>query len=393
MTFQPSDRVSRLGGYAFDEIGSQVASLREQGVQVIDFGVGDPSYPTPEFIRQAAREGLDRHAAAGYPSYVGSIGFRREIATWMKTRFQVELSPEREIVVNLGSKESIFHFPEAVLNPGDMVIAPSPGYPPYHTGTAFAEGTTWFYPLTEKNGFLPDFAAIPPEVRRKAKICWLNYPNSPTGRTPPDSFYREALAFCRKHEIILASDEAYTEIYFDRQPRSFLEFGREGVVVFQSLSKRSAMTGYRIGWMCGDEGIVGLMKKLKTNIDSGAPNFVQDAAVAALRDERHVATARAEYRAKAEVLLEAFEKAGLEARMPEATIYIWQRAPRGMTDLEFAQRLLDPAIACAVVPGSGLSPNLADGSNPSEGYVRWALCPSMDRVQEAAGRLAANPLT
>jgi len=389
MPFVPSKRLSLLGGYAFDEIDKRVAELRRQGIKVIDFGVGDPAYPTPEFIRRVAADGLDRHASAGYPSYVGSMHLREEIARWMQRRFAVDLDPADEIMVTVGSKEAVFHFPEAVLNPGDVALVPSPGYPPYKTGATFAEGRTYYYPLAARTGFLPDFKTIPQEIVERAKILWVNYPNSPTGRTPPDSFYEETVSFARENDIVLASDEAYTEIYFTSPPRSFLEFGREGVVVFQSLSKRSAMTGYRIGWMCGDKTLVTLMKKLKTNIDSGAPDFVQDAAAAALNDEVHVEAARSEYRAKMELLMDAFSTAGLSAQPPDAAIYIWQKVPEGMTDLAFARRLLSPSLACAVVPGSWLATPLEDGSNPGADYVRWALCPPIEEVEEAARRIAS----
>jgi LL-diaminopimelate aminotransferase len=384
-----SQRIGRLGGYAFDEIDRLVGRLKSEGVKVLDFGVGDPSYPTPELIRQATREGLDRHAAAGYPSYVGSLDFRKAVAGWIKRRHGVELSPDNEVMATIGAKEAVFHFPEAIIDPGEVVLIPSPGYPPYRTGTAFAEGLAYYYPLTRENGYLPKFDEIPADVLKRARILWLNYPNSPTGRIPPDSFYREAVAFAARHNLILASDEAYSEIYFSRPPRSFLEFSRDGVIVFQSFSKRSAMTGYRVGWVCGDPRLVALVKKLKTNIDSGVPNFVQEGAIASILDERHVEDARAEYRLKKEILLDAFAAAGLDVPATDGTIYLWQHAPQGMSSVEYARELLRPSLACAVVPGALLATPVADGSNPGEAFVRWALCPGLDDVREAARRLSA----
>ncbi len=387
MKWQPSPPLARLGGYAFDELGIQVERLRADGVNVIDFGVGDPSYPTPELVRHAATQGLGDFAAAGYPSYIGQPEFRAEICKWFKGRFNVSLAAEREVTVTLGSKEAVFHFPMAVLQPGDIVLMPAPGYPPYRTGTFFAGGEPYGYPVLRENGYAPDFDAIPEEIARRARIFWFNYPNSPTGACASDKTFREAVEFCRKYEIILASDEAYTELYFDKPPRSALEFGKDGIVVFQSLSKRSAMTGYRIGWACGDEELVQLIRKLKTNIDSGAPNFIQAAALAALQDEAHVIAARAEYAAKQESLLAAFRKAGLDAYPSEATIYLWQKAPEGVTDVDYAKALLDPKVACAVMPGSWVSQPLPDGTNPGAGYVRWALCPSRADVEEAGRRI------
>jgi len=388
MEIKASSRLSGLAGYAFAEIDRKVAELKAAGVQVIDFGVGDPTYPTPLRIRAAAARGLDLHAAAGYPSYVGSRRFREAVSAWMNRRFGVVVDPETEIQSTIGAKEAVFHFPQAFLDPGDVVLIPSPGYPPYRTGTIFAGGTPWFMPLVQENGFLPDFERIPREVVARARIMWLNYPNSPTGRTAPAEFLARAVEFCRGNGIILASDEAYTELYYGDRPCSMLEFGKEGVVVFQSMSKRSAMTGYRIGWVCGDAGVIHWMKKLKTNIDSGVPDFVQDAAVEALSDEGHVDEARAEYKAKRDVLTGAFASAGLDARPPEATIYLWQKAPAGMTDIEYARSLLEPGVACAVVPGSWISMPVEGGFNPGAGFVRWALCPPMELVVEAARRIS-----
>jgi len=277
----------------------------------------------------------------------------------------------------------------ALLRPGDLVLLPSPGYPPYRTGTMFAGGECFHYPLVEEQGFLPDLESLPSEILKRARLMWLNYPNSPTGRSAPDSFLERVVEFGRAHDIILASDEAYSELYYHTPPRSLLEFGREGIVVFQSLSKRSAMTGYRVGWVCGDERLVSLHKRLKTNIDSGAPDFVQHAAVAALRDEDHVKQARRAYGEKVACLSDALSGAGMPASTPEATIYLWQRVPSGMSDVDFAMRLLEPAVGCAVMPGSWLSQPLESGFNPGGKYVRWALCPSADDVREAARRLGA----
>jgi LL-diaminopimelate aminotransferase len=391
MHITPSLPLAALGGYAFDELDKQVATLRNDGIFVVDFGVGDPTCPTPQVVRDAVREGLDRFACSGYPSYIGNQEFRTAISDWTARRFGVRLDADREVTVNLGSKESVFHFPMAILQPGDIVLAPSPGYPPYRTGTRFAGGEVHSYPLDETNGFLPRFDALPKDVLKRARILWVNYPNSPTGLVPGDDFYRETVDFCRQNEIILASDEAYTELYFGtRPPRSFLEFGRAGIIVFQSLSKRSAMTGYRVGWVCGDEQLVTLVKKLKTNIDSGSPNFIQAAGIAALQDEEHVAISRRDYAEKQTVLVDGLRRAGLTANPSEATIYLWQKAPEGMSDVEYARRLLDPDIACAVMPGSWLATPLEDGRNPGEGYVRWALCPDVADIRLAADRLAAS---
>ncbi len=392
MNVRPSRRLAALGAYAFSAVDDKVGELKARGVKVIDFGVGDPTVPTPAFIRRALSRAADARASSGYPSYVGAPEFRKAVSAWTRRRHGITLDPATEICASIGAKEAVFHFPEAILNPGDCVLVPTPGYPPYTRGTQFAEGRCHYLPLTKARGFLPDLKSIPKGVLKRARILWINYPNNPTGALAPDRFYREALSFCRRHGLILASDEAYTELWFARRPpRSALEFagrGFDGVISFQSMSKRSAMTGWRAGWVAGDRRIVALFKKLKTNIDSGTPTFIQDACVAALADEGHVKAMRAEYRVKRDLLCAGLKAAGLPDCSPDGTIYVWQEAPRGMTGEEFALRLLDPEIGLVTTPGAWISEKAADGANPGARYVRFALVPSVPQVREAVRRLA-----
>ncbi|MFH1022472.1 MAG: aminotransferase class I/II-fold pyridoxal phosphate-dependent enzyme [Planctomycetota bacterium] len=383
-----SKRIRSTGAYAFAEVDRLVAELRAKGIAPIDFGVGDPVIPTPRFVREACKRGVDKRASAGYPSYIGSGEFRKAVAAWTRRRFGVTLDPATEVTATIGSKEAVFNFHEAVVDPGDVVLVPSPGYPPYSRGTRFAEGIPWFYPVCSENGFLPEFGKFPKGVLRRAKVLWINYPNSPSGRVAPKAFLKEAVRFAARHGMILASDEAYSEIYFTREkPHSALEYGRKGVIVFHSFSKRSAMTCYRVGWAAGDADLVGLFRKVKTNIDSGTPTFIQDAAVAALSDEKHVAAMRSEYREKRDILVRAFTAAGLPDCTPEGTLYIWQRVPSGMTSAAYAKRLLAPDIAVVATPGSWIAEPLADGTNPGEGFVRFALVPGLADTREAARRI------
>ncbi len=306
----------------------------------------------------------------------------------MGRRFGVRLDPAKEVSSTIGSKEAVFHFPLALVDPGEVVLVPSPGYPPYSRGTLFAGGTPWFYPVRRGDGWLPDLGRIPEEAARRSRILWVNYPNSPSGALAPLSFYLEAAAWCRQRGIVLASDEAYSEFHFgDERPVSALQAGTEGIVSFFSLSKRSTMTGWRVGWVAGDAAAVALFRKVKTNIDSGTPTFVQDAAAAALGDEAHVEEMRREVRARRDVLCAALRGIGLEDCTPPATLYVWQRGPAGMTGVEFAKRLLDPAVALVTTPGEWISDPLADGTNPGEGYVRFALVPSLEDTKRAAERL------
>ena len=386
MDIKPSKRLASLPPYAFAEIDKKVASLKASGVDVIDFGVGDPTEETPLFVVERLTEFGKKHAASGYPSYIGSGEFRAAAAAYMKRRFGLSLDLEREVCADIGSKEAIFNFPEALVEPGDVVLCPSPGYPPMKAGALFAEGVPYFVPLLEKNGFLVDYEAIPEAVARRAKIIWLNYPNSPTGAAASREYYKCLAEWAHRHDIVIASDEGcYIDIYFDEPPPSILEVEREGVIAFYSLSKRNNMTGYRVGFVCGDERLVTLFKRLKTNIDSGVPHVMQEAAIAALGDDTHAEEMRALYRAKRDALLSGLSGIGFPVRELKATFYVWQKVTQG--DVAFAERLLDPSVAIVVTPGSLISDICEGGINPGAGYVRFALMPSLQRVQEAVERL------
>jgi len=385
-SMNPSSRILSLGSYPFARIDAEVARLRDAGTDVVDFGVGDPSIPTPAIVREAAKHGVDVHAAAGYPSYVGRADYLRAVAEWTERRYGVSLDPGSEVAATIGSKEAVFHYPEALLEPGDLVLTPNPGYPPYRTGTRFAEGAVHHYPITAAGDFLPDLDAVPAAIAERARLLWITAPHSPTGRQPALDDLARITDWAAARDIVVASDEAYSELWFRTRPPSILEVARDGVIVFQSLSKRSSMTGYRIGWVSGDARLVNLYKKLKTNIDSGVPNFIQDAAIAALGDEAHVEEARAGYRNRKERLRAAFRECGLPDADPDATIYLWQPVPEPFDDVSFAELMLDPRLALVVIPGSWLSETV-DGENPGRGYVRWALTPTEDRVEAAARRM------
>jgi LL-diaminopimelate aminotransferase len=387
MNIRPSARLSSLSGYPFAEVDRMVGELRARGLKPIDFGVGDPTEPTPVIVREAIKAGLDRHASAGYPSYAGSPEYRAAIAAWFAARFAVDLDPDREVCASIGAKEAVFNFPKALIDPGDVVLCPSPGYPPYGRGTLFAGGVPWYYPLRMEDGFLPDLDAIPEAVLSKARLVWVNYPNSPSGRVPPDGFWPRVRDFARRWDLVVASDEAYSEVWFDSPPRSALEFSKDGVIVFQSLSKRSNMTGHRVGWVCGDARLVDAFRRLKTNIDSGTATYIQDGAIAALSDESHVEAMRQAYRAKRDVLVDALRDVGCEVFVPQATLYVWPRVPQGTTGLEFAKRLLDPRVCVVATPGAALGEPVADGSNPGDRHVRFALVPGIDDVRLAAQRI------
>ncbi|QQG37587.1 MAG: aminotransferase class I/II-fold pyridoxal phosphate-dependent enzyme [Candidatus Kaiserbacteria bacterium] len=389
MKIEASKRLASLPPYAFAEIAAKVEELRTSGITPIDFGVGDPSEPTPDFITDNLTELGKKSARNGYPSYIGNNSYRAAAVRYMQRRFGVSLDPEKEICATVGSKEAVFNFPEGFINPGDIVICPSPGYPPMRTGTIFAEGVPYYAPLRAEKGFLLDFETIPESVARRAKIIWINYPNSPTGAIADKEYYRALIDWAHQHEIIIAADEGcYIDIYYDTKPSSILEVDREGIIAFYSLSKRNNMTGYRVGFACGDERLIQIFKRLKTNIDSGVPNIVQDAAALALDDDAHVESMRALYRQKRDILLPALRASGLEPANPAASFYVWQKVPG--SDVDFAKRLLDPALGIVVTPGSLISETCEDGTNPGAGYVRFALMPTIEEVHEAARRISSQ---
>ncbi len=388
MIISGSDKLNSLGGYAFDEVNKLVSELKEKGITPIDFGVGDPTAPTPELVAIATKEGIDKYSSAGYPSYIGNLKYRQAISNWMKKRFSIDIDPNTEVCSTLGSKEAVFHLPQAFINNEDIVILPSPGYPPMKTGTLFAGGIPYFVPLLEENNFLLDYKSIPEDIADKAKIIWINYPNSPTGACASREYYEGLISWAKKYNIIIASDEGcYIDTYFDDIPLSILEVVKEGIITFYSLSKRNNMTGYRVGWVAGDKDIIEKFKKLKTNIDSGTPNFIQEGAISALSDEEHAESMRKEYREKRDIMLSAFADAGWPLCRSEATFYLWQKAPNGMSSVEFAKQLLSRELAIVTTPGAWISDIDKDGFNPGSNYVRFALVPPIDEVKIAAEKI------
>jgi LL-diaminopimelate aminotransferase len=386
MEIKLSRLLAETPAYPFAELEEKVRELRAQGVDVVDFGVGDPTSPAPDFVIAALAEAARSRASAGYPRYDGDPGFRKAAAEYMEREYGVALDPDREVAATMGSKEAIFHFPLALVDPGDVVICPTPGYPPYKNGTRFAGAIPYCVPLLPENDFLIDYESIPADVARRARIIWTNYPNSPTGKVAPRDWLEGLAAWAIRNDVIVAADEGcYNEFCFDGGPTSILEISRDGVVALYSLSKRNNMTCYRAGFVAGDERVVEAFTRVKTNADSGTPTFLQDAAAAALRDREHVRSMREEYRAKREVMLAALSAAGLPPCPSEATFYLWQKAPAGLDGVELSRRLLE--VGVVTTPGEWISDETADGANPGAGFVRFALVPPMEQVIDAAARV------
>lgn len=380
-----SNWLSSLPKYPFVHLRTKKAELKSKGVNVIDFSIGDPTSPTPDFIIEEAGKAMISYKGAGYPENNGTKEFRQSVCKWFQDRFGVTLNPENEVIPSLGAKESVFAFPNCFS--GNTIIVPTPGYPPYYSGALAAGKKVHLVPLYEKNNFLPDLSSIPSDVAKDASIFWINYPNNPTTTLATEKFYKELIAFCKDHDIIIASDECYSEMYKGDAPESILKYSKENIVVFNSLSKRSNMTGWRIGFVAGDSDVVKTFLAGKENMDSGCANFVQHAAVSALKDEEHVRKMRREYDEKRKILTQAIKEANLREGYSDGTFYIWQPIPANMTSVQFAQELLNEEYALVVTPGPALAIDLPDGTNPGEGFVRFALVPTVEDTKIAAKRL------
>jgi len=355
----------------------------KKGVDIIDLGIGDPDQPTPKHIIEALQKAAGDPANHQYPSYSGLLRFRQAAASWMKGRFGVSLEAETEVVSLIGSKEGIANFPLAFINPGDVVLVPSPGYPPYNTGTLFAGGEPYFLPLKRENKFLPDLDAIPAEILKRAKVLHVNYPNNPTGAIAGREFFEKVVAFAKKNDVIVCSDAAYCEQYEGERPLSFLEIegAREVGIEFHSLSKTYNMTGWRIGFACGNKEIISGLGKVKTNIDSGIFQAVQWAGVAALEgDQGCVEEMRKIYRNRRRTLVEGLKKIGWDVASSAAAFYVWVAVPKGYDSKKLAMKVLEEA-GIVITPGVGFGQG-------GEGYVRFALTRDEKRIQEAIDRLA-----
>lgn len=384
---KPNSVIQNLKSFAFDDLEEQYQNLVKQNIEPIDFGIGDPKEETPNFIREVAKKSIDLNANRGYPLYDGTTEYRKAISEWNKKRFNINLNPETEICSAIGAKEIVFNIPNAFIEPGDYVLIPNPGYPPYLKGTLFARGIPYFLNLTKENNFLPNLEEVPDKILKQTKILWLNYPNSPTGKIASKNYLEKTVKIAKKYNILIISDECYSEIYYDKKPKSILEISKENVLVINSLSKRSCMTGWRVAWIAGEEKLIKSVKKLKTNIDSGIPYFIQDAAIAALKDEEHVKKQKETYKIKKEIMLKAFKDIGLEESNPEGTFYIWQKLPDKIRGKDLAKKLLEKEYGVVVTPGEILSETLESGTNPGKNYIRLALIPSIEDCKLAAEKI------
>jgi len=381
--FKLSKKLESLPPYLFLEIDKAKRKARAEGRDIIDLGVGDPDQPTPKNIIDKLYQAAQDPATHKYALDQGMPVLRQAITDWYKKRFNVSLIADNEILPLIGSKEGIAHFPLAFLNQGDYSLIPDPCYPPYKGGTILAGGKPYLMPLLEKNNFLPDLNKIPLSARRKAKIMFINYPNNPTGRIADVEFYRRVVDFAVKNNIIVVSDLAYSEMSYDGyRPASFLEVegAKEVGIEFHSLSKTYNMTGWRVGFACGNTQLVSALAKVKSNIDSGIFSAVQLAGVEALTGpQEHIKSMRVMYQERRDVLVSGLKALDWEVDSPKATFYVWLKVPRDMDSIRFCGLVLEKANI-VVTPGVGFG-------QFGEGYFRIALTVSKERMKEAVERL------
>ena len=376
-------RIQTLPPYLFAELDRKLAAKREQGVDVISLGVGDPDLPTPPHIVEALQEAADDPTTHRYPSYYGSLEFRTAVAAWYGRRFGVELDPETEVMALIGSKEGIGHIMFAILDPGDEALIPDPGYPVYAAATRLAGGSPVPLPMPAASGFQPNLDAA--VVSERTKVLWLNFPTNPTAAVADPGTFEGAVRFARRHDLLLLHDAAYSEITFDGYVApSVMQVpgAKEVALEFGSASKFYNMTGWRIGWVVGSAEAIRALGIVKTNLDSGQFTAIQRAAIAALEGpEEHLDRLRAIYQGRRDLVIGTLNGLGWSLKPPLGSCYVWMPVPEGETSAGFSDRLLEEA-GVFVAPGSGYGEG-------GEGYVRLSLTVPDERLSEAMDRLGA----
>lgn len=381
---QLTERIKKIPPYLFATIDIKKAEARAKGLDIVDLGIGDPDLPTPDFVVDAMVAAIRKPENHNYPPYEGTLAFREAVARWYQHRFGVSLDPKKEVISLIGSKEGIAHAFLTFLDPGDIALLPDPGYPAYKVNALIAGGVPYMLPAPASQNYEPDLDAIPADVIKKAKLIFLNYPSNPTGALASDAFYERAIAFAKKNNILICTDMAYSEVYFEGQkPRSILEFpgAKEVAIEFHTLSKTFNMTGWRIGMVVGNAEAVQALGKIKTNMDSGIFKAIQEAVIPALDEkaDSFVAMQNAIYQKRRDIIVDGLNALGWNMPAPKATFYIWAPVPKGYTSESFVLTLLD-TIGVLVVPGNGYGDN-------GEGYFRISITTSEERLHEAIARL------
>ncbi len=364
-----SRRLKAFPPYLFAEIDRQKSILRKKKIDFIDISIGDPDIPAPKAVIEALAKAAKVKVNQKYALDQGKSALRAAIKNWSKKRFSVNLNQDTEILPLIGSKEGLIHFPLAFVNQGEYVITPSPGYPGYKSAARFINAKIYDLALLEENAFLPQLSKIPLSVRNKAKLMYLNYPHNPTTALAPKKFLEELVSFCSKYGIILAYDNAYSEVYFNQKPLSILQIkgAKEIALEFHSLSKTFCMTGFRIGWAAGNANFIKALLKVKANIDSGIFGAVQEAAITALKtQEKYVSNLRKILKDRRDYFVKNLKAAGFKGIHSDSTFYVWTRIPKEFkTSIDFSTYLLTKKSIVAT-PGVGFGKH-------GEGFIRFAL--------------------
>jgi LL-diaminopimelate aminotransferase len=381
----PSQKLNKLPPYLFAAIDAKIAEANAMGIDMINLGVGDPDLPTPDSIVKAMQLAVADPATHNYPPYQGTKDFLETVASWMHTRFNVSINAKTEALSLIGSKEGLAHTILAYVDPGDVVLCPSPGYPVYNNYTLLCGGSPVTVPLVANNGFLPDLEAIDPADARQAKLLFLNYPNNPTGGIASLAFIQKAVAFCKKYDILLCHDNAYSEMTFDDyKAPSFLEVpeAKDVCIEYFSLSKMYNMTGWRVGFAVGNPDAIKTLGTVKNNTDSGVFKAVQQAAITGLNQSKQLtAGLNSIYGKRRDLFVAGLNRLGWNFSPNAATFYLWIPVPEGMDSLGFVN-ILREQCAIVVPPGTGYGPQ-------GEGFFRVALTVSEARLTEALSRMEA----
>ena len=376
-------RVEELPPYLFAQISKVIAAKKARGIDVVTFGIGDPDLPTPPNILAALHRAADDPANHRYPESEGLPELRGAIARWYERRFEVAFDPAREALALIGSKEGIAHMALTLIDPGDVALVTDPGYPVYEIGTMFAGGVAVKLPLRRESGWLPDLDAIPEDLAARARVLWLNYPNNPTAAVADLAFFEKAVAWAKEYDVSICHDNPYCDVAFDGyRPLSIFQApgARDVAIEFNSFSKIYNMTGWRIGMAVGNAELVDALMRVKSNIDSGIPQAIQEMAIEAVDGPQDViADHNAIYQRRRDRIVETLRAIGLEVDPPKASLYVWAKLPEGVTSGDFAARLIEEC-AVVVTPGRGYGVN-------GEGYVRLSVTIADDRMEEGLRRL------
>lgn len=378
-----SKRLDKIPPYLFARIDAKVAEAKAKGIDVISLGIGDPDTPTLKTVVDAMHVAIDNPKNHDYPPYDGTKEFKKASTDWMKKRFNVDMDPDTEILANIGSKEAIAHLFFAYVDSGDITLCPDPGYPVYQNATILAGGEPYSMPLRKENGFLPELDKIPEDVAKAAKIMFVNYPNNPTGAVCDLEFYKKAVEFCKKYDILLCSDMAYCEMTYDGYvaPSVFeVEGAKDVAIEFYSHSKSYNMTGWRVGFVAGNKDAIKALGTIKNNIDSGCFKAIQEAAIKGYTaPESEIEKLNKMYKERKEVMEEGLRELGWDITPSKATFYIWIQCPKGFTSEEFATVMLEKAHL-VVPPGNGYG-------KYGEGFIRIAITKPVDVLKEALSRM------